>query len=80
MVSLQSKLVPILRWRAAGLGMLGRVNEGRMLMRGIHYLSPNFPIACACMFDEHDQNNIMKSPRAAKAFYQGLRRSGAPEG
>lgn len=72
--------IPALRYRAASLGRLGRVDEGRRVVRGIRDMAPGFTIAWARRHFELDQNNMIKTPGAQEAFYQGLRLAGVPEG
>ena len=68
-----------LRYRAASLGLLGRLNEGRRVVQRLLELVPNFTIARARRHIEFDMNNIFKSPGVADAIYEGLRRCGVPE-
>jgi TolB-like protein len=70
---------PVLRYRAASLGLLGRLEEGRETVRRLLELVPNFTIARARRHIEFDMNNVFKTPGVADSFYHGLRRSGVPE-
>jgi TolB-like protein/Tfp pilus assembly protein PilF len=69
----------VLRYRAACLGLLGRLEEGRETVRRLLELVPDFTIARARRHIEFDMNNIFKTPGVADSFYEGLRRSGVPE-
>jgi adenylate cyclase len=75
----QPNQVPSLRYRAASLGLLGRAEEGRQVVQRILELVPEFTIARARRHIEFDLNNGFKVPGVADRFYEGLRRSGAPE-
>ena len=69
----------MLRYRAASLGLLGRLEEGRQVVRRLLELFPDFTIARARRHIEFDMNNVFKTPGVANSFYEGLRRSGVPE-
>ena len=68
-----------LRYRAASLGLLGRLEEGRQVVQRLLDLVPNFTITRARRFIELDMNNLFKTPGIADALYEGLRRCGVPE-
>ena len=68
-----------LRYRAASLGLLGRLEEGRQVVQRLLELVPDFTIARARRHIEFDMNNIFKTPGVADSLYEGLRRSGVPE-
>jgi adenylate cyclase len=68
-----------LRYRAASLGLLGRLEEGRQVVHRLLELVPEFTIARARRHIEFDMNNVFKTPGVADSFYEGLRRSGVPE-
>jgi TolB-like protein len=68
-----------LRFRAATLGLLGRLEEGRQVVQRLVELVPDFTVARARRHIEFDMNNIFKTPGVADSFYEGLRRSGVPE-
>ena len=61
------------------LGLLGRVEEGRHVVRRLLELVPDYTIARARRHFEFDMNNIFGTPGVADSFYEGLRRSGVPE-
>ena len=68
-----------LRYRAASLGLLGRLEEGRQVVQRLLELVPDYTIARARRHIEFDMNNVFKTPGVADSFYEGLRRSGVPE-
>jgi TolB-like protein/class 3 adenylate cyclase len=68
-----------LRYRAASLGLLNRVEEGRQVVRQMLELVPTFTIAWVRKHIEFGINNAFKKPGVADALYEGLRRSGTPE-
>jgi adenylate cyclase len=68
-----------LRYRAASLGLLGRLDEGRQVVKRLLELLPDFTIARARRHIEFDMNNVFKTPGVADSLYEGLRRSGVPE-
>jgi hypothetical protein len=69
----------MLRYRAASLGLLGRLEEGRQVVHRLLALAPDFTIARARRHVEYNMNNIFKTPGVADALYEGLRRCGVPE-
>jgi TolB-like protein len=71
--------VAALRYRAASLGLLGCLEEGRRVVHRLLELAPNYTIRRARRHIEFDMNNIFKNPGVADSFYEGLRRSGVPE-
>jgi adenylate cyclase len=71
--------VPALHYRAASLGLLGRLEEGRQVVQRLLELVPDCTIAQMRRFIEVDMNNVFKIPGVADSFYEGLRRSGVPE-
>jgi adenylate cyclase len=76
---LRQSLTSALRYRAASLGLLGRLNEGRETVRRLLELVPDYTIARARRHIEYDMNNPFKTPGVVDSFYEGLRRSGVPE-
>jgi adenylate cyclase len=72
-------MVAALRYRAASLGLLGRLEEGRQVVQRILELVPDFTISRARRYIEIDTRNALKTPGAADSFYEGLRLSGVPE-
>jgi TolB-like protein len=68
-----------LRYRAACLGLLGRLEEARQTVQRLRELVPDFTIARARRHIEFDMNNLFGKPSDRAAFYEGLRRAGVPE-
>jgi adenylate cyclase len=68
-----------LRYRAASLGLLGRLEEGREVVKRLLALAPDFTIAGARQHIEFNMHNVFKTAGVADAFYDGLRRCGVPE-
>jgi adenylate cyclase len=64
-----------LRYRAASLGQLGRLEEGRQVVQRLLALFPNFTIT---RYRRHLEF-IFRMPRVADALCEGLRRCGVPE-
>jgi len=67
------------RYQAASLGLLGRIEEGRQVVRRLLELVPHFTIARARRHIEFELNNPFTTPGVADALYEGLRRVGVPE-
>jgi adenylate cyclase len=67
-----------LRYRAASLGQLGRLEEGRQVVKHLFALVPNFTIAWTRRHIECTGNNIFQTPGVADALYEGLRQCGVP--
>jgi adenylate cyclase len=71
--------VPLLRYRAASLGLLGRADEARQIIGRLLTLVPNLTITRARRHVEVEMKNPYKKPGVAEAYYEGLRRAGLPE-
>ena len=71
--------LPILRFRTAILGLLGRTEEARQSARELLALVPEFTVARARIFLEVTQNNIAKVPGVVDAYCAGLRLAAIPE-
>ena len=69
---------PTLRYRAASLGLLGRIEEGRAAMRHLATLTPGFTITRARAHLEVDLNRPFANPGVIEAFCEGLSRIGVP--
>ena len=63
-----------LRYRAASLGLLGRLEEGRQVVQRLLRLVPDYTIVRARRHIEFDMNNVFKTPGVADCL---LRRSQA---
>ena len=68
-----------LRYRAASLGQLGRLEQGRQVAQHLLALVPNFTIGWTRRHIEHTGNNIFKTPGVTDALYEGLRQCGVPD-
>ena len=72
--------VPLLRYRASSLGLLGRIEEARQVAQRMLALVPDLTIARARRHVEIEMKNPYNKPGVAEAYYEGLRRAGLPEG
>ena len=72
-------VAPALRYRAASLGLLGHVEEGRQVVERLLVLVPDFTVSPARRHYEFDLNSAFKTPGVTDALYEGLRRCGVPE-
>jgi adenylate cyclase len=72
-------VAPALRYRAASLGLLGRIEEGRQVVQRLLVLVPDFTVSRARRHYEFDLNNAFKTPGVTDAIYEGFRRCGVPE-
>lgn len=70
-----------LRYRAASLGLLGRLDEARQAAQQLRALIPDFTVARARARAhlEVDMHNVFKTPGIVDRFCEGLRRAGLPE-
>ena len=68
-----------LRYRAASLGLLDRLEEGRQVVQRLLALAPDFTISRARRHIEYNMNNIFETPGVTNSLYEGLRRCGVPE-
>jgi tetratricopeptide (TPR) repeat protein len=71
--------VPLLRYRVAALGLLGRTEEARQAVARLLALVPNLTIARIRHHVEIEMKNPYKKPGVVEAYYEGLRRAGLPE-
>jgi adenylate cyclase len=67
-----------LRYRAASLGQLGRLEEGREVVQHLLAVFPNFTIARYRRHLELYVNNVFRTPCVTDALCEGLRQCGAP--
>lgn len=70
---------PALRYRAASLAHLGRVQEAGLVVGQLLELAPDYTIAKVRRHLEFDMNSPFKRPGVADALYGGLRLAGLPE-
>ena len=73
----QPKYTPVLRYRTASLGLLGRAEEARQSAQELLALTPETTVARARAHLE--TNNGIRIPGVVDAFCEGLRRAGVPE-
>ena len=78
-LSRNSAHVPLLRYRAAALGLLGRTEEARQVVQRLLALVPNLTIARVRRHVEVEMRNPYKKPGVSEAYYEGLRGAGLPE-
>jgi adenylate cyclase len=71
-------IVP-LRYRAAALALLGRLDEARQVVDRLLVLRPTLTIARCRRHVEVEMKNPFKRPGVAEAYYEGLRLAGLPE-
>jgi tetratricopeptide (TPR) repeat protein len=71
-------IVP-LRYRAAALALLGRLDEARQVVERLLVLRPKLTIARCRRHVEVEMKNPFKRPGVADAYYEGLRLAGLPE-
>jgi adenylate cyclase len=69
----------LVRLRAASLGLLGRIEEGRQALERLHRISPGMTIALTRTYYEIDMNHIFKTPGVVDALCEGLRLAGLSE-
>jgi adenylate cyclase len=78
-LSRNSTNIPLLRYRAAALGLLGRTEEARQVVQRMLELVPNLTIGRVRHHVSVEMKNPYKKPGVAEAYYEGLRRAGLPE-
>jgi hypothetical protein len=69
----------VLRYRAAALALLGRLDEARQAVVQLISLNPELTIARCRRHVEVEMKNPFKKPGVAEAYYRGLRLAGLPE-
>jgi adenylate cyclase len=69
----------LVRLRAASLGLLGRIEEGRQALERLLRISPGMTIALTRTYYETDMNHIFKTPGVVDALCEGLRLAGLSE-
>jgi adenylate cyclase len=72
-------IAPALRYRAASLALLGRVNEARQTIERILQQTPEYTITDVRRHHEFDMNNPFKRAGVTESLYRGLRLAGLPE-
>ena len=71
--------MPALRYRAAALALLGRIDEARQVVEQLLSFQPDMSIARCRRHIEVEMKNPFKRPGVAEAYYEGLRLAGLPE-
>jgi adenylate cyclase len=78
-LQLYSANVIALRYRAAALGLLGRLDEARQTASQLLALNPKLTITRCRRHVEVEMKNPYKRPGVVEAYYKGLRLAGLPE-
>ena len=68
-----------LRYRAASLALVGRVQEARQVVARILGQTPDYTVAEVRRHHEFDMNSPFKGPGVTESLYRGLRLAGLPE-
>jgi TolB-like protein/class 3 adenylate cyclase len=68
-----------LRYRAASLALIGRIDEARQVIARILEQTPNCTIAEVRRHFEFNMNSPFKKPGVTESLYRGLRMAGLPE-
>ncbi|HET7879727.1 MAG TPA: winged helix-turn-helix domain-containing tetratricopeptide repeat protein [Acetobacteraceae bacterium] len=74
-----STTVPIMRYRAAALGLLGRYQEAAQVVGRLLALVPGLTVTRVRRHVEVEMKNPYKKTGVAEAYYEGLRRAGLPD-
>jgi adenylate cyclase len=74
----QPHIAPALRYRAAGLALLGRVEESREVVARILKQRPGYPVEEVRRHHEFDMHRPFKVPGVTESLYRGLRLAGLP--
>jgi len=72
-------VAPALRYRAASLALLGRVEEAREVVARILRLTPDYTIKDVRRHLEFNMHRPFKVPGVTESLYRGLRLAGLPE-
>jgi TolB-like protein/class 3 adenylate cyclase len=72
-------VVGALRYRAASLALIGRIDEARQVVARILEQTPNYTIAEVRRHHEFNMNSPFKKPGVTESLYRGLRLAGLPE-
>jgi adenylate cyclase len=75
MLHQQPDFPPALRMKTATCGLLGRLDEGRVLVERVLAMTPDTTISSMRLY----YSVFMKKPRCLEAFLDGLRKAGLPE-
>ena len=72
-------VAPALRYRAASLALLGRVEEAHEVVARILKQTPRYSVQDVRRHHEFDMHRPFKVPGVAESLYRGLRLAGLPE-
>jgi tetratricopeptide (TPR) repeat protein len=72
-------VAPALRYRAASLALLGRIEEAHEVVTRIHKQTPGYTVEDLRQHHEFDMHRPFKVPGVAESLYRGLRLAGLPE-
>ena len=72
-------VAPALRYRAASLALLGRVEEAHEVVARILKQTPGYTIEDVRRHHEFDMHTPFKVPGVTESLYRGLRLAGLPE-
>ena len=70
---------PALRYRAASLALLGRIDDARQVIARLLEHAPGYTVSEVRRHHEFDMNSPFKRPGVAESLYRGLRLAGLPE-
>jgi tetratricopeptide (TPR) repeat protein len=76
---LTTNIAVYVRLRAATLGLVGRIEEGRQAIERLLTISPAMTITLTRTYYEVVTHNLFKTPGVVDAMCEGLRRVGLPE-
>lgn len=68
-----------LRYKAASLGLLGRIDEASQTTQELLAANPELSVARARAHTEIGMNNVFRTPGFAETMCRGLRLAGLPE-
>jgi adenylate cyclase len=77
--ALTTNIAVYVRLRAATLGLVGRIEEGRQAIERLLTISPDMTITLTREYYEVVTHNLLKTPGVVDAMCEGLRRVGLPE-
>jgi TolB-like protein/class 3 adenylate cyclase len=72
-------VAPALRYRAASLALLGRLEEGQEVVARLLKQTPGYTVEDVRRHHEFDMHRPFKMPGVTESLYRGLRLAGLPE-
>lgn len=75
----RSNFAAALRYRAASLALLGRLEEAHEVVARLLKHTPSYSIGDVRRHHEFDMNKPFKRPGVTESLYRGLRLAGLPE-